>query len=35
MYHPELAGVDAADAGGFIRMNGLRLSLNKSLRKGL
>jgi argininosuccinate synthase len=41
LYHPELAGFDSfatydsADAGGFIRMNGLRLSLNKSLRKGL
>ena len=29
------AACDAADAGGFIRTNGLRLALNKSLRKGL
>jgi argininosuccinate synthase len=45
LYHPDVAGFDgvsgsgaslhSADAGGFIRMNGLRLSLNKSLRKGL
>jgi argininosuccinate synthase len=41
LYLPELASLDSvasydpADAGGFIRMNGLRLSLNKSLRKGL
>ncbi|HEX7897936.1 MAG TPA: argininosuccinate synthase [Planctomycetota bacterium] len=41
LYNPELAGFEtfatynSADAGGFIRMNGLRLSLNKSLRKGL
>jgi argininosuccinate synthase len=45
LYQPDVAGFDAvpgsgasthaADAGGFIRMHGLRLSLNKSLRKGL
>ena len=39
LYLPETAGADAfattADASGFIRMNGLRLAQNKSLRKGL
>jgi argininosuccinate synthase len=41
LYNPDLAGFDtfanynSKDAEGFIRMNGLRLSLNKSLRKGL
>ena len=41
LYNPELAGFetfasyDSADAGGFIRMNGLRLSMNKTLRRGL
>jgi argininosuccinate synthase len=41
LYHAEAASFEtfatytSADAGGFIRMNGLRLSLNKSLRKGL
>lgn len=40
LYNPELAGVGtyasahSADAGGFIRMSGLRLSINKSLRRG-
>lgn len=28
-------GLDGGDAGGFVRVQGLRLSLNKSLRKGL
>ena len=38
LYNPELAGFDtfatynSKDAEGFIRMNGLRLTLNKSLR---
>ena len=41
LYNPEVASFEtfatynSKDAEGFIRMNGLRLSLNKSLRKGL
>jgi len=41
LYNPDLAGFDgtasydAKDAEGFIRMNGLRLSLNKALRRAL
>jgi argininosuccinate synthase len=41
LYNPDLAGFDtfatynSKDAEGFIRMNGLRLTLNKSLRRGL
>ncbi len=40
LYNPELAGFDtfatynSKDAEGFIRMNGLRLTMNKSLRGG-
>ena len=41
LYNPDLAGFDtvgaynAKDAEGFIRLNGLRLSLNKALRRAL
>ena len=41
LYNPEIASFetfatyDSKDAAGFIRMNGLRLSLNPNLRKGL
>jgi argininosuccinate synthase len=41
LYNPDLAGFntfaayDSKDAEGFIRMNGLRLSMNKALRRGL
>jgi argininosuccinate synthase len=41
LYNPELAGFDtfatynSKDAEGFIRMNGLRLSMNKQLRRSL
>jgi argininosuccinate synthase len=41
LYHADLAGFEtfasynSNDAEGFIRMNGLRLSLNKTLRRGL
>jgi len=41
LYNPEIAGFDtfasynSKDAEGFIRMNGLRLALNPSLRKAL
>jgi argininosuccinate synthase len=41
LYNPDLAGFDtfasynSKDAEGFIRMNGLRLSLNKALRRAL
>ena len=41
LYNPQVASFEtfgtynSKDAEGFIRMNGLRLSLNKSLRKGL
>jgi len=41
LYNPDLAGFDtfatynSKDAEGFIRMNGLRLSLNKALRRSL
>jgi argininosuccinate synthase len=41
LYNPDLAGFEtfaaynSKDAEGFIRMNGLRLSMNKSLRRGL
>ncbi len=41
LYSPELAGFDtfatynSKDAEGFIRMNGLRLSMNKALRRSL
>jgi argininosuccinate synthase len=41
LYNPDLAGFDtfatynSKDAEGFIRMNGLRLTMNKSLRRGL
>jgi len=41
LYNPDLAGFESfaaynsKDAEGFIRMNGLRLSMNKALRRGL
>jgi argininosuccinate synthase len=41
LYNPDLAGFDtfatynSKDAEGFIRMNGLRLSMNKALRRAL
>ena len=41
LYNPELAGFEtfatynSKDAEGFIRMNGLRLSMNKALRRGI
>ncbi len=41
LYSPDLAGFEtfasynSKDAEGFIRMNGLRLSMNKALRRGL
>jgi argininosuccinate synthase len=41
LYNPDLAGFEtfatynSKDAEGFIRMNGLRLSMNKALRRGI
>jgi len=41
LYNPDLAGFDtfggydSRDAEGFIRMNGLRLSMNRALRRAL
>jgi len=41
LYHPDLAGFEtfasynSKDAEGFIRMNGLRLAMNKALRRAL